>query len=49
MAPVQPMLATAGPLPTGPGWAYEFKWDGVRTLADVGPAGMVLISRRATR
>ncbi len=45
MAPVQPMLATAGPLPTGPGWAYEFKWDGVRTLADVGPAGMVLISR----
>ena len=32
---MQPMLATAGPLPTGPGWAYEFKWDGVRTLADV--------------
>jgi bifunctional non-homologous end joining protein LigD len=42
---VQPMLATAGPLPTGPGWAYEFKWDGVRTLADVGPAGLVLVSR----
>jgi len=39
------MLATAGPLPTGPGWAYEFKWDGVRTLADVGPAGLVLVSR----
>ena len=35
MNAVQPMLATAGPLPTGPGWAYEFKWDGVRTLADV--------------
>ena len=42
---MQPMLATAGPLPTGPGWAYEFKWDGVRTLADVGPGGLVLISR----
>jgi bifunctional non-homologous end joining protein LigD len=27
------MLATAGPLPTGPGWSYEFKWDGVRVLA----------------
>lgn len=42
---MQPMLATAGPLPAGPGWAYEFKWDGVRTLADVGPGGLVLISR----
>jgi bifunctional non-homologous end joining protein LigD len=30
-----PMLATAGPLPSGPGWAYEFKWDGVRALAIV--------------
>ena len=27
------MLATAGPLPTGPDWTYEFKWDGVRVLA----------------
>ena len=27
------MLATAGPLPSGPDWAYEFKWDGVRALA----------------
>ena len=42
---MQPMLATAGPLPTGPGWAYEFKWDGVRTLVDSGPCGLVLISR----
>lgn len=30
---VRPMLATAGPLPTGPGWGYEFKWDGVRAIA----------------
>ena len=44
-APVQPMLATAGPLPTGPGWAYEFKWDGVRALADVGAAGLHLSAR----
>jgi bifunctional non-homologous end joining protein LigD len=29
------MLATPGPLPTGPGWAYEFKWDGVRALATI--------------
>lgn len=32
-----PMLATPGPLPSGAddGWAYEFKWDGVRALAQV--------------
>src|SRR5882724_9774978 len=39
------MLATAGPLPTGPGWAYELKWDGVRVLADITPEGMTLSSR----
>src|SRR3982751_5633876 len=33
--PGAPMLATPGPLPVGPGWAYEFKWDGVRALATV--------------
>jgi bifunctional non-homologous end joining protein LigD len=32
-APLSPMLATAGTLPVGPGWSYEFKWDGVRVLA----------------
>jgi len=26
------MLATTGALPSGPGWSYEFKWDGVRVL-----------------
>ena len=31
-APVMPMLATAGKVPTGPGWAFEFKWDGVRAV-----------------
>ena len=33
-APLSPMLATTGPLPLGPGWSYEFKWDGVRVLAE---------------
>jgi bifunctional non-homologous end joining protein LigD len=27
------MLPTAGPLPDGPGWAYEMKWDGVRIVS----------------
>jgi bifunctional non-homologous end joining protein LigD len=40
------MLATAvSTLPTGSGWAYEFKWDGVRTLLDVGERSIRLISR----
>jgi bifunctional non-homologous end joining protein LigD len=29
------MLATAGTLPAGPGWGYEFKWDGVRVIAEL--------------
>jgi bifunctional non-homologous end joining protein LigD len=41
-----PMLATAGTvLPSGPGWAYEFKWDGVRALISV-TAGAVQITSR---
>src|SRR5215831_6983351 len=36
----KPMLATAGELPIGPGWSYEFKWDGVRALAVVGAGGV---------
>lgn len=40
------MLATAvSALPAGDGWAYEFKWDGVRALLDVSDAGMRLQSR----
>jgi bifunctional non-homologous end joining protein LigD len=35
VAPISPMLATPGPLPVGPGWAYEFKWDGVRAISYV--------------
>jgi bifunctional non-homologous end joining protein LigD len=45
-APPMPMLATAGSvLPSGPGWAYEFKWDGVRALVSV-TAGVVQITSR---
>jgi bifunctional non-homologous end joining protein LigD len=40
------MLATAvTTLPSGSGWAYEFKWDGVRTLLDVSEGGARLTSR----
>jgi bifunctional non-homologous end joining protein LigD len=40
------MLATAvSTLPSGDGWAYEFKWDGVRTLLDVSERGARLVSR----
>jgi bifunctional non-homologous end joining protein LigD len=40
------MLATAiGTLPSGEGWAYEFKWDGVRALLDVSERGVRLTSR----
>lgn len=40
---IRPMLATAGPVPEGPGWVFEFAWDGARTLADVNGDGMRLI------
>jgi bifunctional non-homologous end joining protein LigD len=40
-----PMLATTGPLPTGPDWAFEFKWDGVRALATVHGGGLRLHAR----
>jgi bifunctional non-homologous end joining protein LigD len=40
------MLATAvSTLPSGDGWAYEFKWDGVRALMDVSERGVRLTSR----
>lgn len=40
------MLATAtNVLPAGTGWAFEFKWDGVRALLDVSDAGVHLYSR----
>ncbi len=41
---VRPMLPTAGPLPAGPEWAFEFNWDGVRSLACAQPGRMRLFS-----
>lgn len=46
---MRPMLATPGPLPTAPGWAYEVKWDGIRLLVSLGEDGPVrLYSRNGT-
>ena len=42
---IPPMLAAAGPLPAGPGWAFEFKYDGVRAVTYIDPAGVRLMSR----
>lgn len=42
---VRPMLATAGPVPTAPGWAFEIKFDGVRAVAYGRPGGVRLFSR----
>lgn len=40
------MLATAvSTLPSGDGWAYEFKWDGVRALLDATDRAVRLTSR----
>lgn len=42
---ISPMLAVAGKLPEGDGWAYEIKWDGVRVLARIDADGTQLTSR----
>lgn len=39
------MLATAGRLPTGPGWVYEVKWDGVRAIVSNRDGAARLVSR----
>jgi len=44
-APLLPMLATAGELPAGPDWSYEFKWDGVRAIAEVRAGSVRLWAR----
>ncbi len=43
--PVAPMLALAGAPPSRPGWAFEFKWDGVRASAAVAGEQVRLYSR----
>jgi bifunctional non-homologous end joining protein LigD len=47
-ATVEPMLATRGALPTGGGWGYEFKWDGLRAVACVDEDGLRLLARNRT-
>jgi bifunctional non-homologous end joining protein LigD len=42
------MLASPGELPRGAGWAYEFKWDGVRAIAAVSGANVRLFARSGT-
>lgn len=44
--PPAPMLASTGPLPSGPGWAYEFKWDGIRAIAVI-TAGVTRLYARS--
>lgn len=39
------MLATPGPLPTGPDWLFEVKWDGMRVIADVADGTVHLATR----
>jgi bifunctional non-homologous end joining protein LigD len=43
---IEPMLATAGALPRrAEGWAYEFKWDGVRAIVYVDGGRVRALSR----
>ncbi|BBH68478.1 hypothetical protein ACTI_51630 [Actinoplanes sp. OR16] len=41
---IAPMLAAPGALPPGPGWAFEFKYDGVRAVGYAGD-GLRVLSR----
>ena len=44
---LEPMLATpAKRLPTGEGWAYELKWDGVRALLHLEQGELRICARR---
>lgn len=39
------MLAKVGSIPTGSGWAFEFKWDGVRAITYVDRGRLTVMSR----
>ncbi|ODU23058.1 MAG: hypothetical protein ABT15_19490 [Pseudonocardia sp. SCN 73-27] len=43
---VPPMQAATGELPTGPGWAVEFAWDGLRCIAYARPGRVRLLTAR---
>ena len=45
MPGLAPMLATPGPMPTGPGWGFEFKWDGVRAILELDRGRLRILSR----
>ncbi|HEX7745118.1 MAG TPA: non-homologous end-joining DNA ligase [Micromonosporaceae bacterium] len=47
-APLKPMLAVTAGLPSGPAWVYEFKWDGVRAIADIRGGTTRLYARSGT-
>lgn len=42
--PIRPMLASDGAMPSGSRWAFEFVWDGLRTLAYLEPGRARLYS-----
>jgi bifunctional non-homologous end joining protein LigD len=42
---LRPMLASPGTLPQGPGYAFEFKWDGMRALVHCTRSGLRIVSR----
>jgi bifunctional non-homologous end joining protein LigD len=44
---VLPMLAIPGAPPAGPGWAVEFKWDGIRAIVAAGSGRVRIWSRNA--
>jgi bifunctional non-homologous end joining protein LigD len=45
LEPIPPMLATLGTLPAGGGWAYEYKWDGVRAVVYLTASDVRVLSR----
>jgi len=46
--PIKPMLAVTAPLPAGPEWAYELKWDGIRAIAEINDGVPRLYARSGT-
>ena len=45
--PALPMMASPGPMPSGPGWSYEMKWDGIRVIAEIDEGVCRLWSRNS--
>jgi len=45
--PVLPMMAALGEMPSGEGWSYELKWDGIRVIAEVDDGVCRLWSRNS--